>query len=66
MPQSWSATSVFIHGWCIRLWHRQGGCRKLVLYPLSLEASSLPISQLGNLDFYLDFSVNSSAPSLES
>ncbi|ONI14540.1 hypothetical protein PRUPE_4G286200 [Prunus persica] len=37
----------------------RGGCRKPALYPLSLEASSLPISQLGNLDFYLDFSVES-------
>ncbi|XP_020412057.1 uncharacterized protein LOC109947070 [Prunus persica] len=37
----------------------RGGCRKPALYPLSLEASSVPISQLGNLDFYLDFSVES-------
>ncbi|BBH02691.1 hypothetical protein Prudu_013341 [Prunus dulcis] len=35
-------------------------------YSLPLEASSVLISQLGNSDFYLDFSVNSSAPSLES
>ncbi|BBH08193.1 hypothetical protein Prudu_020316 [Prunus dulcis] len=37
----------------------RGGCRKPALYPLLLEASSVPISQLGDLDFYLDFSVES-------
>ncbi|BBH05519.1 hypothetical protein Prudu_016927 [Prunus dulcis] len=38
----------------------RGGCRKPALYPLLLEASSVPISQLGDLDFYLDFSVTRS------
>ncbi|BBG92413.1 hypothetical protein Prudu_000147 [Prunus dulcis] len=42
------------------------GTGSLRRYSLPLEASSVLISQLGNSDFYLDFSVNSSAPSLES
>ncbi|BBG94331.1 hypothetical protein Prudu_002585 [Prunus dulcis] len=48
-PNPWVYTSLA----------QQGRCRKPALYPLLLEASSVPISQLGNLDFYLDFSVES-------
>ncbi|ONI36144.1 hypothetical protein PRUPE_1G571800 [Prunus persica] len=56
MPQSWSATSVFIHGWCIRLWHRQGRVPKACVVSIvagSFECTNFATWQFGFLSRFL-------------